>query len=343
MPTDPTLPAKEPRGDQTERTALPPPPDAPQVAPIEPPPAPPEAPPKYLPERQARRPFNFRGSIGQLGATFWHLLKHTLGTFEPAPHAATDISLTAPAGKIRGDQVAVCREIAAESVARLDKLEQKSTTLLSVIAVVAPLTASAAVFIKQQSLPKAAGAITLGLDVLATVAVLLAFVAVLRALAVRGHQALFLNTVIDPESDRIRDYDEDFYGRGLLYTAAHRQAVCDHIADFVRAAQVFLVLGVALASLASLPVLFAVHDSPTHVVGTVGLDASTLRGLRAGFTEDARLQDARVARLESVVDSLASLKAANDDIRHQIESLRVQIRHLSPHRGATAPRGGKQQ
>lgn len=341
MTTDTTSAPEKPNDDHSQGPSLPQATNATQSPPSTPSAAPTDAPPKYLPERQARLPSKLSALprlARQLGSTFAHLLRHTLSAYAPAPHAAVELSLSAPAGKIRGEQLAVCKEIAADSVARLDKLEQKSTTLLSVIAVVAPLTASAAVFIKKQSLPAFAGWVTLSLDVLGTVSVLLAFVAVLRALAVRGHQALFLNTVIDPESDRIREYDEDFYGRGLLYTAAHRQAVCDHIADFVRASQVFLVVGVALATVAALPALIVVHDEPTKVAGTFSLDGQTVRALQAPATRELAAHDIRLRQLETAAESLAALRSATAVLQREITALRADIHsRRTRQRGANAP------
>jgi hypothetical protein len=209
-----------------------------------------------------------------------------------------------PHGQITSDQLPVCQAIAADSKDRLRTLEQKSTTLLSVIAIVAPLTASAAVFIKKQPLPPWAAAITLVFDFAAAVGLLLAFIAILRALAVRGHQELFLGTVIDPENDTIRTYDPDFGGRGLLWTAANRQATCDHIADFVRAAQVFLVGGVMLTVLAAVPVLAVVGNETQRIEGRVSLDTATLTAL-GGQIERAISQQAReMSDLRRAVDSL---------------------------------------
>jgi hypothetical protein len=230
----------------------------------------------------------------------------------------------------------VCELLASDAEARLSKLEGKATGLLSLIAVVIPLTASAAVFIQQNDLPMVPKAATIGLNVAAMLAFLLALVAALRAVAVRGHQALFLNAVIDPASDEVRVYNDNFYGRGLLHVAANRQAICDHIALFVRAAQLFLVLGVVFAASAAVAVLFYVHaDTPTTIHGTVAIEPSNLNTIRDAVSGAAATSKMDVERLESEIQSvreaqLGATKVDIDRLTRDVEELRKQVRASEP-------------
>jgi hypothetical protein len=288
----------------------------------------------------------------QLKRTFRHLLEHTLGTFSPAPDASAKLGPGAPAGVIGPKQLAVCERVARDASDRLAKLEQKATTLLSVVAVVAPLTASTAVYIRQQPLSEWAARLTLIAVLMAAAFVLLAFFAVLRALAVRGHQFLYVGTVIDPTTDKVRSSEpengyegyDDFYGRGLLWEAMNRNAVCDHLADFVRGSQVFLALSVIFTLAAALPVLAVVHDSTQHVAGTISLDSTTLRSLRTPIDAARAENDARMDRVARTLDSLRA-RPADPQLTEQLEAIRRDIavlrKRLSPTKGGQPLRTGR--
>jgi hypothetical protein len=263
-----------------------------------------------------------------------YLIRHTLGLFELYPLSRNPIKLDEPGGKISSQQLDVCKGIAADSEARLNKLEQKSTTLLSVVSVVAPLSVSAALFVAKEDLPSTVRFFTLSLDAMGAAFLVLAFFAVLRALAVRGQQQLFLNAVVDPAQDTIRDYDADFYGRGLLYVAASREAVSDHVADFVRSAQLFLGIGVICVLVAGTPVIFLVRDAPQEFEGSVRLHPATLNELRR-ITEDNK-DVTHTARLEERLDSL--LRADLDvRVRRELDALRAEVAALRAQK-AQAPR-----
>jgi len=233
---------------------------------------------------------------------FGHFLGHTLSFFDPSPIAKADITRTAPGGTLDEKQVAVCEHLAASAEARLAKLEQKASTLLSVIVVVGPLVASAAVFAASQPLPAGARVAVLAVDFLALISTLLASIGVMRALAVRGFEELFLNTVIDPTTDTIRQYDPDFFGRGLLHTTAMRQAVIEHIADFIRAGQLFLWVGLIAAMLAGALVLGFVNPPRDSLMG---VSTTAVRVEREVDSSLAATAD-RVARIEARYDSALS-------------------------------------
>lgn len=293
--------------------------------------------PKYTFAAPARVPFTFEGlfSAGWHGVkTFFHMLRHTLALFESSPRAKVEIGRSTPPGKISDSQLEICRGIADDAEARLAKLEQKSTTLLAVVAVVAPLTASAALFVVKEKLPTSVRIATLTMDMFSGIFLLLAFVAVLRALAVRGQEQLFLNTVIDPAKDEIRSYDPDFYGRGLLWVAANRQAVSDHVADFVRAAQIFLACGVICVLLAGTPMVLFIRDSPQEIDGSVRLNPGTINDFRR-IAEDAQNGYwIRLPALEARLDSLLRLEH-DQRIQNELSQLRKEVADL---RTPPAPR-----
>ena len=171
----------------------------------------------------------------------------------------------------------MCVRLAAQSSDRLAKLEQKATTLLSLIAVLAPLSASAAVFVALHSPSGATSQWVLVVECAAFLLLLLASVAVLRALAIRENEEIGAGGLIDQGA--VRPHSPDFEARGLLYVAAVRDAIADHVADFVRAAQVFLWIGIAAQVIAGGFALPLVRDRPQAVEGTVSLAPATTEAL----------------------------------------------------------------
>ena len=256
-----------------------------------------------------------------------HLIGHALGSFEPLPTPIVPLTLSLPTGSISPDMLAVCERLAEDADARLTKLETKATGLLSLIAVVIPLTVSAAVFIRQHSLPLNAATSTLTLNIAALLCFALGLFAALRAMAVRDHQKLFLDAVIDPASDSIRTYSPDFYGRGLLYVASTRQAICDHIADFVRGSQVLLVLGVLLAANSAGVILFYVHEDTQSIQGTVGLDAATIGVMQKGVESTNQASAARLSKIESDLEALRQVQS-NSQTAARLEQLSAEVTEL---------------
>jgi hypothetical protein len=291
-------------------------------------------PSQYSHRRPQRIPYTRILLLGQLRygvQTLIHLTQHTLGLFEPTPLALVPLTLSAPAGEILKPTLAICKQLADDADARAEKLETKSSSLLSLIALVAPLTASALVFIRQHRLPTVTSWITLVLDVVAMLCFLLGLVAAMRVLAVRGQQSLYLDTVVDPATNTIRPYNADFLGRGLLYIASVRQAMSDQIADFVRAAQMFLVIGVTLAVGAALPVLFQIREYKQSIQGTVALDPASLAAIQHDIETIGTYSDARFERLKAEIEELqdppwrAALRAQIEDLQKQSADLRLKL------------------
>lgn len=125
-------------------------------------------------------------------------------------------------------------------------------------------------------------ATVLGIGAMASV--LLAFIAALRTLAVRGHEEILVGGLV--KDRRVRKYDANFRIRGMLWAAANRQAINDHIADFVRASQMFLGVGITMVSLMAPPFLCApASPGPRMVRGTVALDRATAEAAGAALAK----------------------------------------------------------
>lgn len=276
--------------------------------------------PKYAQSQPAQQaltlPLLWRQAMKGLSALA-RLSRHTLGVFDPMPKSIQALTPTEPDGCIDPKMLDVCQHLANGAELRLSRLETKATGHLSLIALVIPLTASAAVFVRQHAMLPSIRWLSLALNLGALLLFLLALIASLRALAVRGQQELFLDAVIDPATDKVRTYSADFFGRGLLYITAVRQAICDQIADFVRAAQVFLVLGVAFATFSAAAVLFQIQEETQVMQGTLMLDSSSLAVLRRDV--DAKV-DAHIDELERQIESL---RREQPDLRTEAELQRL--------------------
>lgn len=163
-------------------------------------------------------------------------------------------------------------------------------------------------------------------------AVLLAFIAALRTLAVRGHQEILLGGMVDGQ--QVRDYDPDSCIRGVLWVAADRQAINDHIADFVRVSQMFLGVAITMVLLMGMVVLpFARDAAPQAIQGTIALDSITVEAAGVAISRSIepflqRFDEAR-ERMESFPTA-----AAFDSLTDEVERLREEITNIGqpPHR-----------
>jgi hypothetical protein len=124
-----------------------------------------------------------------------------------------------------------------------------------------------------------------------------------------------------PQTDKVRTYSDDFFGRALLDDAVRRHAVCDHIADFVRGAQMFLVLGVLLTAVAAVPVLFSIRPERAAIEGTVSMDPTSLRMLQDGVRASATEVELHVRELESEIQSIKA--------EHSKGEIQARLEHLS--------------
>lgn len=238
--------------------------------------------------------------------------RHTFRPYDQVPQPDRPITPEDPEGQITEEQLRVCKHVAEREASRTDKLEQKSTVLVSVVAVVAPLAISTLVYLAgRPSLDGIARWLTVGLLLLALLLFLASFVAGARALAVKGHDELHLQSVIDLDKESIREFDCDFFGRGLLVTTSRRQALNAHVADFVRGAHMFLMTGVALVLLAGLPVLWSEFFR--------GTDQSTPEE-RIGTAVGDRLERVHKDLQMPIISSLDRVESELDSIRTLLEA-----------------------
>jgi hypothetical protein len=279
--------------------------------------------PKYAHNRPARIPYGsakISAQLRQSSKTFVHLLCHTISFFKTEPTANN--SIAEPRRTIDDNMLEVCKHISVEAEERQTTLATKATGLLSLIVIVVPLTASLAVFIRQQDVASWVAHISLILNGLAFLFLLLALFASLRALSIRSHERLFVGAVIDHDDDMVRKYSADFFGRGLLHIAASRHAVCDHIADFVRAAQVFLTVGTVLIAISAAALVPGIEPDTKTIHGSLELEPSTISVLRSHDDKVAIEHDRRLTSIEAELGSLAErVSVADAGVQEKLDGL----------------------
>lgn len=267
------------------------------------------------PTKPESLPSVFSAAIRQLGYFF----AHTLRPYEPKPAPPSGLSLQSPSGTFTDTHLRMCERLATQSADRLAKVEQKTTTLLSVISLLAPLSASAAAYMALH-FHHGPGRWVFGIEVVAFVCLLLASVATLRALAIREFEDIGVGGLIDQSA--VRPPSIDFEIRGLLYETAMRGAVTDHIADFVRAAQVFLWIGIAAQVAAGGLTLSIPREQTQPTEATVHLAPEDMKTLAGAI--------AREDGLDRRVDSLATVLVKVQKAMAQGRSINSRGRRLSP-------------
>lgn len=200
-----------------------------------------------------------------------YLISHTFSLYEEDVVVPEPITNDNPSGEIVQDQLYQIERIAKKAEERRYKLENKATIILSALGIITP----AIIGIYFYAI-KNIGASTFELTLFYIVTFLIsglifgAFVAVLRALGVYKHEELGVYSIVDPTLRSIKSYTPDYYGRGLLYISSKREALNDHIADFVRASQMFtafaiLILFIGLMPLVNANIEHSNRNSTQHV------------------------------------------------------------------------------
>lgn len=280
-------------------------------------------PSRYFAKRPGPRRFSLE-TLKQSGRTVWHLFRHTFASYDPNPPELTALTSDNPKGSIQKEQVELCRLVYDTEEHRHEKLEEKSTATFSLLAAITPFIVSAVVYMATSS-AFAAGERRFALVIFALsfVSLLIAFLASVRATGIRAVTSLHIHSVIDPKTDFIKPFNPDYFGRGLLWCASVNSAVNDHIADFVRAAQVFLVFSVILLVFAAAPVLVILKPTakPQEIRGTVQVQSAALQEISGSIskTSDAltQLEKDRV-RMEEVERDLSALQVKIAELEKQV-------------------------
>jgi hypothetical protein len=263
--------------------------------------------PKHLFQNGFNLPHELRRSV----LSFREILKYAILPFQyssekpedpPQPDPKTLDSIT----------IERCEGLFHQIEQSREQLEQKARATFTTITFLAPLLASAAVYVLQ--LGDAAKPASAWLYLPAIAALLLAFCSIMRAVTVRPREVPFLELFLDGENGLFRPRDDSRYVQCLLYCSSFNFMSNQHIAQLIKGGQILTSIAVLLFVAAIIPEASTLKTSPTktEIVQPVKIADSD--------------SDVIVQQLARVADAIAS---RSDLIRGQPEiELRTRIEEL---------------
>jgi hypothetical protein len=255
-----------------------------------------------LPVAQGSLKNHFLQSLRGLRSIVWQIFVPFRSQPEPIP------PLPAPTSALTDAHIDQCQSIFDQANERGAHLEQKAQSTFGLMLFLAPVVASVFVFIitKATSSGTATGVVTVGLLLVSLIFLLLAFISAVRAISVKASEKLFIGSVVD-DGGQFREYDRAFHARGLLHCAAMNEGMNDHLAQFVKGAQIFsaaAVVPLVVAAVLTSVALFSLPSSPTQtrIVGPVDVASPDIIALR----DD-------IANLKQGIGTLLSSSRATED------------------------------
>ncbi len=205
----------------------------------------------------------------------------------PTPSAP----LPEPAASI----TAVHRDLAAHLESRAETrgrgVEAKADRTLSLLLFLIPLVLSAFVYAVKSG--AARSPVVIVLFVLTVLSLLSGVLSATRASGIYNRQQLSVKTIYDTEGDTWKDTADHHYVRGVIWCAAWNEAMNDHIADFVRAARLHVLVALMMATAGAGVLISTANDAQ----------------------EAGRARDRSVEQLASRLDSLSAVIAGLDSSR----------------------------
>jgi hypothetical protein len=178
-------------------------------------------------------------------------------------------------GEITDEELKLSQWIFDQAEARRGHLEQKAQSTFGLMLFLVPALVSLFVFVVSKMPPSHATLRAFSVSSLIISAALLftGFVSAVRAISVKGHETLFIESVVDKEGT-FKKYTKSTHARGLLYCAAMNEGLNDHIAQFVKGAHVMTAAAVVALVVAAVPTSYSFSSllpSPTEtkIVGPV--------------------------------------------------------------------------
>jgi hypothetical protein len=275
---------------------------------------------------------SFWGESLRIEKGFIRILWQTIVPFNPSPEPPKDPPN--PENEPDNEQIERCEKMFDRVEEGRDQLEQKARATFSFVSFLTPLLASILVFTLSKTPAHTPGRTTaIALSIASLGFLVFGFISIARAVSVRGREALFLDSVIDPQQKQIRPYDKRFYMRGLLYCASVNQAINDHIAQFVKGAHVLTAIAVLTLVPAAVPAAIAlsnISSLPTKTEITGQVDVSAALG---------RLEK-EISKIGNEVSAIATDKASDDRLdrlAQEVADLKAQIVALQTARHPTSP------
>lgn len=193
----------------------------------------------------------FKSQLVLILKTARYLVCHTLSFHEPTTGQDDIISTKNPKGKFNKTHLSFAESYLEKANTRSAAVQQKATILLATLGVLSPLLFAIV------QLPERIAYHSVALNIFfisifsfAGLFILLAFIACFRALSFYKYRDIGMGFVIQDSS--VSSISTDRFVRAKLYEAAEKNTMTDHIADFVRASQMCLMLGAMLIIIGSL-------------------------------------------------------------------------------------------
>lgn len=271
-------------------------------------------PPAYIARRPARQEV-----LSPETARWWadrlpllaYLARHTFTPYRNEPEYVREITEEDPGGKISERHLEFCYYLDGKAEARLEKLEQKATASLAIIALFAPFVVSLGIYLL--TLRESVWWLAVPGLILSLLATFISLTAALRALSVRAGQDLSVATIVDEQSGKVKKGAANYLGRALLWAATTKEAHNDLIADFVRASQVYCAVAILGMMLSGVSLVFdSGDDVPVTVAGTVSLDTATLQQLNE--MQSQLLRENRQG-LDSLLNELRTRLPSGDSLK----------------------------
>jgi hypothetical protein len=254
-------------------------------------------------------PKHLKRSFRSFGYIVWQIVT----PFESRPKEIAEFPEPDAGINVTDSHVKQCQWIFDQAEERRSHLEQKAQSTFSLMLFLVPLLASLFVLVIGKGTASRAFGFTLTLIIVSSIFLLLAFIAAVRAIAVKGGETLFLDAVIH-ESGQFRKYSEAYHARGLLYCASMNTAMNDHIAQFVKGAHILSAAAVLALLIAAIPstMLFIVPAAPaqTQIVGPVSISSAELTRL----SNDVTAMKGDVQKLSKAAVTAEDLRTLNDRI-----------------------------
>ena len=265
------------------------------------------APPAKKPCKDVLRKENLKKGFEKL----LYFIVLVFGVYDSTALNPTELSSTNPSGKIGEEQLKLCKEIYDEAKARDEKLGKKSTSLLSLVAILIPLIVSALIYIGTVTvLSPWCYRITMVVVTFSLFFLLMAFLGAFRVIFIRSYDVLYVQSVIDVIKKEVKQYSSDSHGRGLLWCATKLTAMNDHKADFVRASQLFITLSVILLLLSATPLIYTLSPEAKiqKIKGDVQVTSKSIESLLVDIKNEmksSRNNSVNEANLQKQIETLS--------------------------------------
>lgn len=259
----------------------------------------------------------FLSHIWRMARVSLRILWQVIIPYNPRPEEPSPLPNT-PAD-IHDGQLGQCQWIFDQAEARRDQLERKAQSVFTIIVFLVPLLASVFAYIlRQLSAYMILKRWEIAILSLSAAMVLLGFISVVRALLVQNRETLFLSAIINSTDGNFIEYKKENHARGLLFCASMNTAMNDHIAQFVKGAQVLTAMAVVTMSVAAIliGVEFAHHPpssiAQTKIVGSVEVSSMQLTSI-----------ENEIAAFKSTVTTERQRETA--DLERRLATLKTQI------------------